>query len=157
MFCVECGREETIFRDGVCLDCFLKTHTFAKGPKVIDLPMCPHCNSYKYKSTWTSDLFGDVIRRIIKNTFQISREFKKLDINTECKEIKEGMSCKVLISGFLDDVEINEEHELLVRLKKTACDICSKRFGGYHEAIVQIRSENKNLTKKELKEIASFI
>ena len=157
MFCVECGKEEPIFRDGVCLSCYLKTHTFTKGPDFIDLPVCPHCNSYKYKNTWTTELFGDVIKRVIKNTFQISRELQKMDINTDCKESKDGMSCKVLISGYLGDIEISEEHELLVRLKNTVCDICSKRFGGYHEAIVQIRSGNRNLAKNKLKEIITAV
>lgn len=157
MFCVECGKEEPIFRDGVCLSCYLKTHTFTKGPDFIDLPVCPHCNSYKYKNTWTTELFGDVIKRVIKNTFQISRELQKMDINTDCKESKDGMSCKVLISGYLGDIEISEEHELLVRLKTTVCDICSKRFGGYHEAIVQIRSGNRNLAKNKLKEIITAV
>jgi len=109
-----------------------------------------HCNSYKYKNTWTSDLFRDVIRRIIKNTFQISNELKKIDINTECKEEKERMVCKVFISGFVDDAEISEEHEIIIRLKKTACDVCSKKFGGYHEAIVQIRTDDRKLSKQEL-------
>ena len=150
MFCVECGKDGPIFRDGVCLECYLKTHSFTKGPEVIDLPVCSHCNSYKYKNTWTSDLFGDVIRRIIKNTFQISNELKKIDINTECKEEKERMVCKVFISGFVDDAEISEEHEIIIRLKKTACDVCSKKFGGYHEAIVQIRTDDRKLSKQEL-------
>jgi nonsense-mediated mRNA decay protein 3 len=157
MFCVECGNDGPIFREGVCLNCYLKSHTFTKGPKVIDLPICAHCNSYKYKNTWTSDLFGDVIRRVIKKNFQISRELEKVDINTECKDTKEGKSCNVFIIGSLDDVEINEEHELSVHLKKTVCDICSKRFGGYHEAIIQIRSESRDLTKKELGDISTAV
>jgi nonsense-mediated mRNA decay protein 3 len=157
MFCVECGSEEPIFRDGVCRKCYLKTHTFTKGPKEVDLPICAHCSSYKYKNTWTSDLFGDVIRRVIKNTFEINRELRNVDITTECKEIKENMSCKVFISGYLDKVEINEEHDLLVHLNKIVCDVCSKRFGGYHEAIVQIRAENRELKKEELEQIGNHV
>ena len=91
MFCVECGKDGPIFKDGTCLSCYLETHSFSKGPTVIDLPVCPHCGSYKYKNTWTSDLFGDVIRRVIKHTFQISRELRKVDINTECIETKEDL------------------------------------------------------------------
>jgi nonsense-mediated mRNA decay protein 3 len=157
MFCVECGNEEPIFRDGVCRKCYLKTHTFTKGPKEVEIPICAHCSSYKYKNTWTSDLFGDVIRRVIKNFFEINRELRKVDIATECKELKENMSCKVFITGFLNDVEINEEHDLLVHLNKTVCDVCSKRFGGYHEAIVQIRAENRELKKEELEQIGIYI
>jgi nonsense-mediated mRNA decay protein 3 len=100
-----------------------------------------------------SELFCDVIRKIIKHNFQISRELKKVNIDTECKETKEGMSCKVYISGFLDDVEISEEHDLTVRLKRTVCEICSKKFGGYHEAIVQIRTEKRKLSKDKLDDI----
>lgn len=153
MFCVECGREDQIYKDGTCLSCYLKTHTFTKGPKIIDLPTCPHCGSFKYKNTWLSALFADVLRRVIKNYFQISKELEKVDINSECKETNEDMPCKVFISGFIDNKEITEEHEILVHLKKTVCDVCSKRFGGYHEVIVQIRADNRKLTNNELKDI----
>ena len=153
MFCVECGKDGPIFREGVCVNCYLKTHNFTKGPDFIDLPVCSHCNSYKYKNNWTSELFGDVLKKVVKQNFQISKELKKVDINSVCKEINQGMSCKIYISGLLDDVEVTEEHNLSVRLKKTVCDVCSKKFGGYHEAIIQIRAEGRKLNKKELNNI----
>jgi len=74
MFCVECGKEGPIFRDGVCLECFLKSNSFTKGPELIDIPICVHCNSYKYKSNWLSELFGEVLKKFIKNNFTISRD-----------------------------------------------------------------------------------
>ena len=157
MFCVECGNEEPIFKDGVCINCYLKSHTFTSGPEIIDLPTCSHCGSFKYKNTWTNDVLGDVLRRIIKNTFQISKELDKLDINTKCKETKRGIECKVYITGFLKDTEVTEEHDILVREKKTVCDVCSKRFGGYHEAIVQIRTDEKKLSKDEIGEIIELV
>jgi len=157
MFCVECGKESPIFRDGVCISCYLKNHTFTKGPAYIDIPICVHCNSYKYKNTWTSDLFDDAIQRSIKNEFYISNELEKVDINTICKDTMDGKSCKVIISGFLDGVEIVEEHNVQVRLKRSVCDICSKRHGGYYEAIVQIRTTNRALTKKELEDITKTV
>ena len=157
MFCVECGKEGPIFRDGICTDCYLKTHSLSRGPKIIDLPICTHCGSYKYKNTWVSDLFDEVLRRVIKNAFHISNELKKVDITTECNEKGEEIGCKVIISGFLDNVEITEEHKILVRMRKTVCDVCSKRFGGYHEAIVQIRADKRKLTKDELDNIRSNV
>ncbi len=141
MFCCECGNELPIFRDGVCINCYLKTHTFTKGPAYIDIPICVHCNSYKYKNTWSSDLFDNALQRAIKNEFYISKELEKININTICKETMDGKSCKILISGFLDDQELIEEHSVQVRLKRSVCDICSRRQGGYYEAIVQIRPD----------------
>ena len=157
MFCVECGKEGPIYKEGVCISCYLKTHTFTQGPTIIDLPICTHCGSFKYKSNWTSDLFGDVLRRLIKNNFKISKELNNVDINTECKEMKDGMSCNVYISGLIGDIEVTEKHDIQVRLKRTVCDICSRRFGGYHEAIVQIRADKKGLSKKEIDDIKIIV
>jgi nonsense-mediated mRNA decay protein 3 len=150
---VECGREGQIYKDGTCLSCYLRTHSFTKGPDSIDLPICTHCGSFKYKNTWLSDLFADVLRRVVKYHFQISKELVKVDIHSECRETNENIPCKIYISGFIDSKEITEEHEILVYLKKTVCDICSKRFGGYHEVIVQIRADNRKLTKNEIKDM----
>jgi len=157
MFCVECGKEGPISRNGVCKECYLKTHSFTSGPIIIDLPICIHCNSYKFKNTWTNELLGDVLRRVFKNNFQISRELEKVDINTECKEEKGGLSCKVFISGFVDDLEFTEEHNVHVRLKKSVCDVCSRQSGGYYEAIVQIRPDKTKLTRQELDDIISTV
>jgi nonsense-mediated mRNA decay protein 3 len=157
MFCVECGKKGEIFRDAVCVNCYLKTHSFSKGPKIIDLSICTHCGSYKYKNSWFSESFDDICKRRIKNLYDISRELKKPKISIKNKEEKECIMCKVIITGFLDDIKISEEHEVIVRKKKDICDICSKRFGGYHEAIIQIRADNRNLTEKEIIEIKDFV
>jgi len=153
MFCVECGRETEIFKDGLCKKCYLKNNHFTEGPEKIDLPICPHCGAYKYKNTWTSKIQNEVLIKIIKNVFKISRELKKVDINPVCNDTDDGLKCRVIISGFIDDEEINEEHDLIVNLKRTVCDVCSKRFGGYHEAIIQVRAESRNLTNEEIDNI----
>lgn len=157
MFCVECGEEKEIYKNGVCLECFLKENKFTEGPDEIDLPVCSHCSSYKYKSLWTSELLKDVLRRIIKSTFKINPELKKIDINPVCDDKETNMECKVYISGFVGKQEITEEHDLLVHLKKTVCDVCSKRFGGYHEAIIQIRADKRDLTEEEMDNISLIV
>lgn len=153
MFCVECGAEGTIFKNGVCLNCYVKSHSFSTGPEIIDLVECSHCGSYKFKNIWTNDIFSDVIRRVIKNNFQISKELEKINIETDCVENKMGRECKVNIIGWINGEKINEEHNITIRIKKNVCDVCSKQFGGYHEAILQIRADTRDLTKEELKDI----
>jgi len=157
MFCVECGEEKEIYKNGVCLECFLKENKFTQGPIEIDLPVCAHCNSYKYKSIWTSEVLNDMLVRIIKSTFKISPELKKIDINPICDDKEPNMECKAYISGLVGKQEVTEEHDLLVHLKKTVCDVCSKRFGGYHEAILQIRANKRDLTEEELDNISIIV
>ena len=157
MFCVECGKECEIFRNGVCVNCYLKTHKFTSSPEIIDIPVCSHCQAYKYKNTWTQDLFSDVLQRFIKSSFKISKELDGVTIDTDCKESKDGLDCKVIISGVIENQKIIEEHNVFIRLKRTSCDICSKRFGGYFEATIQVRPEGKNLNKDELDEITSLV
>lgn len=157
MFCVECGKETEIYKDGVCIDCYIKSHEFTKGPKDIKLPMCPHCGGFKYKNTWTNEILTDVLRRIIKNTFKIKNELKKIDINPSCTETQKGYDCNVYISGFIGDKEVTEEHKLTVKLEKRSCDVCSKQFGGYHEAIIQIRTGARKLSNKEKEDIINNV
>jgi len=157
MFCVDCGKELKIFRDGACVKCYLKNHSFSKGPEIIDIFVCSHCGSYKYKNTWVTDLFDDILKRIIKNCFCISDELRSVDITTKYGEEKERIECKVTISGIIDDVKIDEDHEILVRLRKTVCDVCSKQYGGYHEAVIQIRADKRKLSKDEIVVIQSTV
>lgn len=156
MLCVECGKKE-IYKGGSCIECYLKKHKFTEGPEIIDLPVCNHCQSYKYKSTWTSELLNDVLRRIIKKQFKIKPELKGIDVNLDCKDMHHGYECKVYISGYIGETEVTEEHNLTVRLKKTVCETCSRQFGGYHEAIIQVRTEKRKLTDEELKDIIKTV
>jgi len=157
MFCVDCGKEIKIFRDGACASCYLKNHSFSKGPEIIDIYVCSHCNTYKYKNTWVNYSFDEILRKIVKNSFNVSRELMSVDISTKYGEEKERMECKVNISGLLDNVKISEDHEILIRVRKTVCDVCSKQYGGYHEAVIQIRANKRELSKEEINVIQSAI
>jgi len=157
MFCVECGMEGEIYKDGVCIKCYLKNKKFSKGPEILDLPVCVHCQGYKYKNTWTNDLLDDILRRIIKNNFEISKELQNIDINIDFNETPRGLECTVYISGLIQEKEINEEHDLLIRLRKTVCEVCSRQFGGYHEAIIQVRTEKRKFSKEELINIKTTV
>jgi 60S ribosomal export protein NMD3 len=157
MFCVECGKETPIFRNGVCLHCYLSHTQFSKGPTILDLTMCPRCSSYKYKNTWLQGPFPDVLKRHVADAFYISPELKDVEIRTRCSEQERILACTVSISGFLEDQKITEQHSLTVRIRRNTCDVCSREAGGYYEAIVQIRAEQRTLSKPELTTLRSTV
>ena len=150
MFCVECGKETEIFRNGVCINCYLKNKSFSKGPDIFDITICSNCSSYKYKNLWLRESFDKILTRHIKDKFKISDELKKVKIKTQCDEKDKTVLCKIIILGYLDDHEISEEHFLPIRIKNVTCDICSKQFGGYFEATLQIRANKRKLIRKEI-------
>lgn len=157
MFCVDCGEEKPIFREGSCLQCYIKHHQFAQGPEVFHIPVCTYCDAYKYKNTWREESFERVVKRYVKNAFTIHSELRKVELLVDCHNEEDSIFCKVTIQGKLDDEQIFEDHFVEIRLKPNVCDVCSKRFGGYHEATVQIRSSAKKMSIEERKTIQRFI
>ena len=63
----------------------------------------------------------------------------------------------VFISGSLEDQTITEQHPLTVRIRHNTCEICSREAGGYYEAILQIRAEQRTFTNAELKTLRSAV
>jgi len=157
MFCVECGKETQIFRNGVCLHCYLKDTQFSKGPAILDVTLCPRCASYKYKNTWVHEPFYDVLKRHIKDAFSLSPELKNIDIQIKCNEQDRVFLCMVSISGFLEEHQITEHHPLTVRIRQNTCNTCSREAGGYYEAIIQIRAEKRSFTDAELQTLRSTV
>jgi len=157
MFCVECGKEEQIFRNGVCLTCYLKHAQFSKGPVVLDITFCPRCSSYKHKNIWIQEHFDDILRRHIKDAFTISPELKNVEIQSKCNEKDRVLMCTVSISGFLEGNLITEQHPLTIRIRHTTCNICSREAGGYYEAILQIRAEKRTFTDEEIRTLRSAV
>lgn len=157
MFCVECGKDEPIFRNGTCLSCYLKHTQFTKGPTILDITICPRCSSYKYKNTWVTEVFDDILKRHIKEAFSISPELQQPVIQTHCTEQDRVLRCMVSISGSLEGQVITEQHPLTVRIKRITCDICSREAGGYYEAIIQIRTEKRIFQKDELHGLRSTV
>ena len=69
MYCVNCGKEKDIFRDGLCVECYVKDNIFTEGPDIINITKCAHCDAYQYKNNWTNEDFKDVFKREILNKF----------------------------------------------------------------------------------------
>jgi len=157
MFCVDCGEEKPIFRDGSCIECYLKNHQFTKAPEIIDIPICNHCSAYKYKSHWFNQPFEKILKKYINHTFTISKDLHDTDFETSYVEKQDFIYCDIIVKAKLDDHIISETQQIKIRLKNNVCETCSKQFGGYHEAIIQIRPYNKKLKDDELEKIQLYV
>lgn len=157
MYCVDCGKEKPIFKDGSCLECYLKNHQFSQGPEVFHILSCNYCGAYKYKNTWKNESFDEIVKRYVKNAFSFDPELKNIAISLDCQGKDETIFCKVIITGTIENEEINEEQFVEIRVKPNVCEVCSKQFGGYHEAILQIRTSEKKMNTQQKEIIEQFL
>jgi nonsense-mediated mRNA decay protein 3 len=157
MFCVECGKENSIYKNGLCTTCYIKETAFSQGPSIISLIQCSKCGVFKYKNTWINDTADNVILRIIKDVFKITPELSNISFQLTCDPIESQFQCTLTISGNLQGHIINETHKLQIRITRIVCDVCSKQYGGYYEAILQIRATDRKLTTEEFHTMQEFI
>jgi nonsense-mediated mRNA decay protein 3 len=135
----------------------LKATQFSKGQTILDITMCPRCSSYKYKNTWIQEAFSDILKRYVKEAFTINPELNHVEIQTQWKEQDRILACMVSISGVLEGQTITEQHPLTIRIRHNTCEVCSREAGGYYEAILQIRTEQRKFTKTEIKTLQSAV
>jgi len=157
MFCVECGKETTIYKQGVCLSCYIASRSFSSGPQVADIWMCSRCNAIKHKNTWVLKPFDDVVQRIIRDLFTISKELENVSLTLDCNPGDKTIPCIVHVKAKLHGELIHEKHPLTLRVKKTICDVCAKQTGGYYEATLQVRADNRQLTENERNQVLQEI
>jgi nonsense-mediated mRNA decay protein 3 len=159
MICVECGKESKIINNGLCLDCYIKSNRFTKGPDFFNIIKCSNCNSYKFKNKWETQSLNEIINKVILQNFKISDELNKTEIMTHIIDDKNQYKkqVEVKITGLISNLKIIEKQIIQINIKKEICETCSKQFGGYHEAIIQIRADKRNLTLEEIEGIYTFV
>lgn len=150
MFCVECGKEDPIFKNGVCASCYVKSTIFTQGPQVISLTVCPKCGGHKFRNLWHDDSLDDTILREIKNQYTVLPELNQVSYSLTCDPVDIQFECVVTISGMVVGHSVVESHHVQIRTTKVVCDVCSKQFGGYYEGILQIRATDRKLSEEEL-------
>jgi nonsense-mediated mRNA decay protein 3 len=125
-FCFICGKNTRKLIEGYCEDCYNKNFNLIEIPKELKITKCSKCGKIRQKNKWiTAEL-----ENLIKNNIKIlGKNVKaKLDEN------------KIIVSGSLIPKTTKEEvHEININVIKTLCNECSKKTGGYYEAIIQLR------------------
>ncbi|MEM0492569.1 MAG: NMD3-related protein [Candidatus Thermoplasmatota archaeon] len=157
MFCVECGKDGLVYKNGYCLSCYIKHHRFTKGPFYLDVYMCPKCGMYKYRNTYLSESFDVYLNRVIKDVFMVSSEMRNVDFSVSYDRKDNTIVSDVVICGELEDVKVREQHQLTVRIKRETCVNCSRRYGGYYEAILQVRGDKRDSLGEDMKEIRKMV
>lgn len=149
-FCPICGKEVSIFLEGICLDCFRKEFVKKyKIPEKIKIYKCKFCNRYSLSKKYLFENLENALEHFVKHSIKIGECEIKYD-----KEIKVYKN-NLLILTFPLNFEI----------KPFTCKFCAMKNSGYKQAIFQLRTkmnsiildEIKKIVEKEKKDFYSFI
>ncbi len=152
MFCPECGSTDKEMVGNICIDCFLKEFQMIEVPKRIEVEICSHCHSKLEEGKWSEEFIPEeeIIFRALERNIKVADEVEDENISLEIDQIKGTLAtCFIEAKGLVHGVEIEENHDTEVKIKKTVCPSCSKMQSGYYETVVQFRADNREIKPEE--------
>lgn len=153
MFCPQCGSTDKEMIEGLCKDCFLKDFELISLPEEIIVTVCAHCHSNLKEGKW-KDLGlpeEEIIYRALEEAITIEELVENPEIELEILQMRGSIAeCLIQIKGFVLGDEIIQEYHSNVRLNKSVCPDCSKFNSGYYEAVIQLRADQRHLSKLEI-------
>ncbi|MCL2116106.1 MAG: NMD3-related protein [Methanobrevibacter sp.] len=153
MFCPECGNSNSGMIEGLCRECFLKQFSILKIPENIEVTVCAHCNAKFEEGKWKESniLEEEIIYRALEKAIEIDSLIEKEEIELKILQMRGTIAeCYIEAVAIVFGKEIHQTYEANVRLKKTVCPDCSKRNSGYYEAVIQFRSDKRELANEEI-------
>ena len=154
--CVECGKEVPLLIGGSCPDCFVGKTALLEGPEVLDVELCAHCDARHVGNHWVDPDEGmplewireEAARAALKPHPQVSDRDLQL---VETAQDERNFRHHATLTGSVEGVPITYEKDLLVRMKRSVCDRCSRMFGGYYAALIQLRATDRDVTELEVR------
>lgn len=149
-FCHICGRITSELYENKCRRCFIKEKSFLRLPK-ISIRACKVCNRYFKKGRWEradgtlEKVLKEASYNAVKESLKVEMESPRLDIQVE-EPVKASnkvyqVKCTVRASGEVSGIPCEDEVSTKVKVTLELCRDCSRRSGGYYEAILQLRGK----------------
>ncbi len=153
MKCIVCGGREAV-ADGLCEECLRERVAPFRVDPYMDITVCPHCGAVRERRAWlpVDDLMAH-LESFVRRHVEVSCTLDKLEIEvTLGREERRVFPVTVVATGMYRGVRITSELHSTLRLKSEACPTCSRYFGNYFEAILQLRAEG-SFREGELEDI----
>jgi len=160
--CVECGAQVPKLIGGSCPDCFVKKEALLVVPEVLDVELCAHCDARHVGSHWFDPDEGVPLSHIreeaLRGAVRVHELVRDADVEvTERAMDERNFQHTVALTGHVEGVPVHDERKALVRMRKSVCDRCSRMFGGYYAAIIQLRGNQREARPDEIKRSHKWI
>lgn len=150
--CPKCGSLASNLIEGVCRDCFLQHFILAQLVHVLRVKICQTCGAYFSKGRWVNeDNDETALIKSIENSISVNKSAQdvEIDINFE-KKSPRLYKARVNVLAKIKGDSINSVLDTEIRIIGESCDRCSRISGGYFEAIIQIRANDRLPTQEEI-------
>lgn len=147
-FCPKCGTEKGPFIKGFCTKCFLEDNKLINIDKRFSIAKCKRCGKILVSGRWVKDNADNLTRFVLSKIKWYSMAKKSLDLEI-VREAK-GAKLYLNVSGEIEGKPINATYESFIEYRFQYCDACLKISSSYHEAVIQIRFQDKSREKEVL-------
>ena len=138
--CPRCGQPT---EDGLCSQCVQETTELASCPNQVEVVICSTCGSQQINGKW--QLPGtlplqDLAAQAAADSIWTHREMIQPQIDVDLKAVgATRYLARIDIRGNFRGRSSIVQCEIPVRIKKVACERCSRMAGKYFESTVQLR------------------
>ncbi len=157
-FCVKCGKDCEEVIDGLCTDCFLEGRKLVSMPHHVNLQVCTNCGEYLVHDEWCDSDRMKIVEDIGISQMSVVREARVVEVGA-CVEEQDRNNYVVHVQASLEvsGVVVESECSVIVRIKNTVCKRCSRILGNYYESILQIRTNERDLSPGLRKEVLARV
>jgi nonsense-mediated mRNA decay protein 3 len=128
-----CGKKTDKLIEGYCTDCYKKEKESLKIPEKFSFTVCSKCKRFKINNKWKWKEIMNLVR-------------EKADLKSDVRLSLEKYNNTNYI--FVADSGKGRKYEIRVHLNRIMCPDCTRRHGGYYEAILQVRGDEELIDEK---------
>ncbi len=163
--CYVCGAEAVI--DGLCADCYEKSHPLMAVDTPLTLLTCRRCGAVKIAGTWhplvpypsnDDDMLDRQIDILLSREVHLSHSNIDVEL-TVLNRLDRVLITEISATGKSHPSLPNhtERLSLEIRLQYATCDTCGMMSGGYYESILQVRADGRQVTEEEIERITDIV
>ncbi|NOR85939.1 hypothetical protein GQ473_07545 [archaeon] len=139
-FCPKCGEKTEKLYNGLCNNCAKQAKELIIAPKKITVQLC-ECGRASIGGAWK--VYENIVQLIEKTVLAKSVIEKNAEVSVSFEPITHIGQTTMPVTIFATDNGIEESKTLDFVLKNITCDTCSRKYGAYYEAIMQIRAKSE--------------
>lgn len=162
--CFLCGTDSVL--EGLCSDCYNSEHPLIEVSTPLNIVVCKRCGAIKVPGGWKTlqrpasspeEQMEQQIDVLLQKEVKSFSKGLELTVQ-EDKKLDRVLHVTLIVKGKSDEsLEAHvEEYPVEIRFSYGTCDTCGMMSGGYHEAILQIRADNRPLTEEEEDQIGDM-